>query len=226
MTQVSKKVESHFDRKYREFDAFYREKKGFFSRMIDAVFRRSMQLRFEKVIAGAAPYKKRSVLDVGCGTGRYSVALALKGIKRALGIDFASNMIDAANDLARHLNVHHICQFMKADFMAIDFAETFDHVFAMGVLDYVEHPVPLVRKMVDLAERSVMISFPSKKGIVQRFRKQLFRKVKKCPVFFYSNEDVRQIAHQGGAKKFTIDILAKDYFLTIYSGKKDTEGTE
>jgi 2-polyprenyl-3-methyl-5-hydroxy-6-metoxy-1,4-benzoquinol methylase len=219
-------VEKHFDREYRQFDSFYREKKGIFSRIIDKIFRRSMQLRFEKVIKEVAPYEDADVFDVGCGTGRYSLVLALKGIKKALGIDFAQNMIDEANRLARQFKVDHICQFLKADFMQMNIDETFTHVFAMGVFDYIADPVPFVKKMVQSAKTKVMVSFPVPGGIIQGLRKFKFEKLKKCPVFFYSKEEVKQIARQAGAGRFTIDKMAKDYFLTIFLATEDTESTE
>jgi hypothetical protein len=60
-----------------------------------------------------------------------------------------------------------------------------------------------------------MVSLPVSGGIIQWFRKLKFEKIKKCPVFFYSEEDVKQIAQQAGAKQFTIEKMAKDYFLTM-----------
>lgn len=218
MTKTSKQVEAHFHKTYREFDSFYEEKKNIFSRIIDEIFRRSMRLRFEKVIAGAAPYENASVLDVGCGTGRYSIVLALKGIQKAVGIDFARNMIDEAGSQARRLKVENICRFMKADFMEFDKGETFDHVFAVGVLDYIEHPVPFVRKMVQTAKKKVMISFPMAGGLIQRLRRFKFEKIQKCPLYLYTEKDVQRIAQQAGARQFTIEKLAKDYFLTIFLG--------
>lgn len=211
----SSRVERHFHRKHRQFDSFYEDRKGPVSRLIDAVFRRSMRLRFEKVIEGAAPYENKTVLDVGCGAGRYSIALALNGIKHAFGIDFALNMIEEAAQRARQLKVDHICRFEKADFMQIDVETKYHHTFAMGVLDYIENPGAFVQKMVQVTSETVMVSFPSSGGIVQWFRRHYFYKIKKCPVYFYSQEDVRRIAQQAGGQSFTIDKLAKDYFLTI-----------
>lgn len=214
MEKKSKKVESHFHKTYKEFDSFYGEKKGTLSKIIDGIFRRSMRLRFEKVISDTAPYENKSVLDVGCGTGRYCITLALKGVKKSAGIDFAENMLKEARNRAENAKVEHICRFVRADFLGMNIEETFDHVFAMGVLDYIETPVPFVKKMVHAAAKSVMISFPSAKGVIQWLRKHYFRKIKKCPVFLYSKTDVRQIALQTG-HTFSIKKLAKDYFLTI-----------
>jgi len=212
VTDASNQVKAHFHHTYREFDSFYHEKKNILSRIIDRIFRRSMRLRFERVIKEVAPYTDAVVFDVGCGTGRYSIVLALKGIKKALGIDFAQNMIDEANHLARQYKVDHICRFVKADFMQMHLDETFDHVFAMGVFDYIAEPVPFVKKMIRCARRKVMISFPTAGGIIQGLRRFKFEKIKKCPIFFYSEEDVRRIAQEAGAESFTVEKIAKDYF--------------
>jgi hypothetical protein len=80
--------------------------------------------------------------------------------------------------------------------------------------------------MTEAAKKSVMISFPVPGGIIQRLRKFKFEKIQECPVFFYSKNDVERIAQQVGAQHFTIDKLAKDYFLTIFLTAEDTEGTE
>jgi len=214
-TEKAKQVENHFHKTYKSFDSFYEEKKGVLGRLIENLFRRSMRLRFEEVIRGAAPYEGKTILDVGCGTGRYSLTLASRGIRHARGVDFAQNMIDEANRRAKELNLDAICRFEKDDFICMDLNETFDHVFAMGVLDYIAQPVTFVQKMIGCASASVMVSFPSKSGPVQWLRKQVFHHIKKCPVYFYSQSEVADIAVSAGARDFNIHKLAKDYFLTI-----------
>lgn len=216
MTTVkAKQVETHFHKTYKSFDSFYEEKKGLFGRLIENLFKRSMRLRFEKVIKNTAPYEGKSVLDVGCGAGRYSLALAARGIQQALGVDFAQNMVDEANRRAREWNLDKICRFEKDDFISMEINDSFDHVFAMGVLDYIAQPAPFVQKMIGCAEKSVMVSFPSKGGPVQWFRKLVFKYIKKCPVYFYSQTEVTNIANSTAANNFKIEKLAKDFFLTV-----------
>jgi len=214
MTDLSKKVETHFHKTYKSFDSFY-GKKNPISRKIDQLFRESMHLRFEKVIESIAPYEEKTVLDVGCGAGRYCFALAERGIKSAVGIDFAKNMIDEAKRIAIHLGYGNICIFQQNDFMKMNFEKPFDHVFAMGVLDYIAEPVPFIKKMAESASKSVMISFPSKGGFVQFLRRQLFWYIKKCPVYFYDMKDIVRITDECEICKCTIDRMGKDFFLTI-----------
>ncbi|MGE5340238.1 MAG: class I SAM-dependent methyltransferase [Candidatus Omnitrophota bacterium] len=208
-------VETHFHTTYKNFDSYYDEKKNVVSKLIDRTLRRSMAMRFDKVIASIAPYEGKTVLDVGCGTGRYCFALLDKGIRYAEGIDFAENMIREANALARQHHLENNCRFMRADFLQMTIDEPFDHVFAMGVLDYIDQPIPFVRKMAQSAKQSVMVSFPSKGGMIQTMRKFIFRNIKKCPVYFYTEDDVRHIAEHSGARNFVIHKLSKDYFLDL-----------
>ncbi len=220
--EPANQVETHFSKTYKTFDSFYDEKKGVLARLIDRLFRRSMQLRFEKVMAGVAPYPNKTVLDVGCGAGRYAVALARQGIATVLGIDFAENMILEARQLARQYQVDHIASFARADFMQLAVAEPFHHVYAMGVMDYVADPVPFMEKMIRSATSSVMISFPSAGGFIQWCRKHYFFRIKKCPVYFYSRFFIEQLACQAGANHVTVHKLAKDYFLEIHKDILDT----
>jgi 2-polyprenyl-3-methyl-5-hydroxy-6-metoxy-1,4-benzoquinol methylase len=216
--QTSKQVETHFSETSAAFDSFYKQDKGLFSKLIDGIFRRSMRLRFERVIEQVVPYENKTVLDVGCGAGRYPIALALKGIRQALGIDFAEGMIARANDLAKQFDVQDTCRFERSDFMQMNVGERFDHVIAMGVMDYIENPVPFVQKMIQACKTSVLVSFPSARGFIQWCRKHYFYKIKKCPVFFYTLKDVETIAAKAGAAQFTVHKLAKDYFLEIGIG--------
>lgn len=72
-------------------------------------------------------------LDVGCGGGRYTLALARKG-HAVTGLDFAPQMIAAARENARRLKVSPV-RFLQADWEGLDLREAglekaFDLVFA------------------------------------------------------------------------------------------------
>lgn len=212
---TSQQVENHFSKTYKTFDSFYDPDKGFLSRWIDRVFRRSMQLRFERVVAAVAPYSGKTVLDVGCGAGRYAIVLARQGVAKVLGIDFAENMIRAAQQAATQFQVTQIVQFERADFMHLQIPQPFHHSFAMGVMDYVSEPVPFMQKMIACTTDTVMLSFPRAGGCIQWCRKHYFFKIKKCPVYFYSRTAIEELARLAGAKEFTLQPMAKDFFLQI-----------
>ena len=87
-----------------------------------------------KLIAGKGLLPKGGrALDVGCGGGRYTLALARKGYA-VTGLDFAPQMIAAAKENAQRLDVS-AARFLQADWEGLDLREAdmekaFDLVFA------------------------------------------------------------------------------------------------
>jgi len=80
------------------------------------------------------------VLDAGCGTGNYAIALARVGF-RVLGVDFAAGMLARAQVKVRSEPAERV-SFRQADLNApLDFsAGAFDHVISMSVLQAVADP--------------------------------------------------------------------------------------
>ena len=72
-------------------------------------------------------------LDIGCGAGSYSMALA-PVVQEAVGVDISPNMIAYANTHAKELGLRntafHILDWAAADIEALGYAEGFDLVFA------------------------------------------------------------------------------------------------
>ncbi|PTL35185.1 hypothetical protein CLG94_10795 [Candidatus Methylomirabilis limnetica] len=67
------------------------------------------------------PLRERTVLDVGCGTGRLSFALAEEA-GRIIGIDWSDQVIQEAGQHARTLGLDHIT-FMCGDAERIEYRE-------------------------------------------------------------------------------------------------------
>jgi malonyl-CoA O-methyltransferase len=81
---------------------------------------------------------ERSVLDLGCGSGRYLLHLARHGPARLVGIDFSARMLDEAR---RHLaSTHNPARLVRAEAAHLPFARArFDLVVAGLVLGHLEH---------------------------------------------------------------------------------------
>ncbi|TSC63111.1 MAG: methyltransferase [Parcubacteria group bacterium Gr01-1014_48] len=78
--------------------------------------------------------KGKIALDVGCGGGRYTLALKKLGFEKVYGVDYSSMNIDTAGLRAKKIrNVF----FKKADAHALPFKNNmFDFVFCNGVLHH------------------------------------------------------------------------------------------
>src|SRR5204862_3728974 len=97
-------VNSYFNREAERFDAIYERDKPMHQRLGDTLFRRVILERYSLVV-NAIGGPGATVLDVGCGPGRYGVELARRGAARCVGIDVAANMIEIARTQAARARV-------------------------------------------------------------------------------------------------------------------------
>lgn len=210
MDDISK-VKKFFDRRVAKFDSIYSSQKRLLWRVLDFIFRSSMQRRFELTLEELKEVKGKQILDIGCGTGRYSVALA---DREALvtGIDFASQMVELAQNFSQEKGAANLCQFIVGDFMDYPFQDKFDISLAIGFFDYIKEPVKYLAKIKGLTRQKVIISFPAKwrlRNIIRRLR----LKILGCPVYFYDEGDIQEILRESGFTKFAIKNIGRDYFV-------------
>jgi len=83
-----------------------------------------------------------SVLDVGCGVGRWCRELARRGA-RVTGVDFSPTMIAEARRRAAARGVLARCRFLVQDLAHLDAGEKFDLVLSVTVLQHVLDPQAL-----------------------------------------------------------------------------------
>src|SRR5438128_11430087 len=94
----------YFDATATSFDSIYSS-----PRLIDRILRRDMYARFRRTVEECYPLVGKSVLDVGCGSGQYAIALAERGAREVVGLDFAQSMLDIAAEKARRARVSDRC---------------------------------------------------------------------------------------------------------------------
>ena len=93
---MNERTADFFDRYAMDFNAIYGNSDRAFEGLVNRLFRRAMLVRYEKTLAGCRPIEGLSVIDIGCGPGHYSVALARAGAVQVLGLDFAPGMLTIA----------------------------------------------------------------------------------------------------------------------------------
>lgn len=212
---MSQSVRSYFERSAVAFDSLYDEKATPFWRFINKTFRRDIYERFLLTMEHAQLYRSKSVLDVGCGSGRYEVGLASLGVPEVLGIDFSQDMINLAEAAVGASDAY---TFRCADFLKADLDRQFDLVVAMGLFDYLADPLAALRKMAELSEHSIIASFPSINWYRTPIRRVRYR-IKKCPVYFYRTEDIRKLSAQAGFSKLELTKIrgaGQDYIARFF----------
>lgn len=137
----------------REYDEYYRNSRPFDSKTYridpehviwweDYCYKKGRRLdrghRTKRVfdIMNLEQLEGKTILDIGCGNGQYSVFFALLGAD-VYGIDIASAGIDVANNIAAANSVVDRCHFSAQNAAVMDYADSmFDIIFLHEVLHH------------------------------------------------------------------------------------------
>ncbi|HEV2744107.1 MAG TPA: class I SAM-dependent methyltransferase [Rubrobacter sp.] len=214
-----RKVQRRFERDARSFDAIYRLERSPFWRLVNTTLRKAVFERYAITFERAGDVTGKNVLDVGCGSGVYSVDFARRGARRVVGVDFSENMLALARGEAEQHRVADRCEFVQADFLDLDLEETFDISIAMGVFDYVPDQVPFLRKMAALTTGEVIVAFPSHSLIREPARRLRYKLAAKGDVFLYGKDDVERIATEAGLPDWAIIRIASSGGVFVLIGK-------
>lgn len=194
-----------FDATARRFDAIYRRESPV-ATAVNLLFRRAIYQRYEIAMAAAGDVRDRSVLDVGCGSGRYVAEYARRGAQLVVGVDESAAMLELAQELVDHVGIADRCRLVRADFMELPLAERFDVVIAMGVFDYVASPEAFLTRMVRASRGVVVASFPGRSLVRMRLRRWRYRR-RGCEVYFYEEADVRRLLAAAGVRDYDLTII-------------------
>jgi 2-polyprenyl-3-methyl-5-hydroxy-6-metoxy-1,4-benzoquinol methylase len=220
-SRAAQDAQAHFHKIARDFDDLYEvERRSGLRRWLDSKLRASIYRRFELTFECLGDLRGKTVLDVGCGGGRYAVMMAKLGAERVVGADFAPAMIDLAEKLANDEGVdRERISFVCGDVTELSFDEPFDYAFAMGVFDYVEHPVGFLRNVLGKIRTRFVASFPRKWHIWTPQRLIRYRLFKRCPLYFYSRARIesimRELGPEAGVADYRILPAYRDYVLVI-----------
>jgi len=215
-----KRTAGYFDSHAAEFDALYGQRRSWDQKIIDHFFRKSMRLRFNRTLTECTPIEGRSVLDIGCGPGQYALALARRGAKRVVGIDFAPAMIRLAKQHVAETGIGAGIEFVTGEFLTTEFGSRFDYVILMGFMDYVDDPEAVITKALTLAASKALFSFPASGGVLAWQRRLRYRN--KCDLRLYSRCDVEKLFTGMADCEVTIDRLSRDYYVTVRKVQADS----
>jgi cyclopropane fatty-acyl-phospholipid synthase-like methyltransferase len=202
----------YFDKRIDDFDSIYnvehRGLRGWLDKTLRASVRRRFSLAFEKL----NDLRGKSVLDIGCGTGRYMFEAVKQGSSDVVGIDAAAGAIESARKLSDKLGFVDKVSLLQADFMDYNPGRKFDILLAVGYFDYILQPRIHIKKMNELAGQTLYASFPKICHPMTPVRK-IRLMFNGCPVRFYSYAKIEKLVSEAGWNKFEIISVARDYIL-------------
>lgn len=204
---------SHFFDDYAaDFDSIYGNDNRALERIANRLFRRAMLARYEKTLAGCQPAAGRTVIDIGCGPGHYSIALARAGAAKVLGLDFAPGMLKIARERAASYGVADRCTFELSDFLTHPISEKFDYAIVMGFMDYIRDPRVVIDRVLEIIRGRAFFSFPKAGGILAWQRQMRYRN--RCDLFLYREDEIQRLLSPTGAS-FLIEPNGRDFFVTV-----------
>ncbi len=198
-----KKIQSRFEKDAKAFDSIYSDGSEF-NTWFNRRFRKPIFERFDLVDQLMGDIKGKNVLDIGCGSGVYIVNFAAKGAAFVLGVDFSQPMLDIAKRRVESQNFSTQCEFRVANFLETDFNQKFDVTIAIGVFDYLANPEPFLKKMKEVTQGKIIISFPGHSLIRGALRKLRYLFTSKGSVYFYSKKRIEDLVKAVGFSHYEV----------------------
>ena len=107
------------------------------------------------VLEALNPIEDRRVLEIACGTGRFTVMLAERGAD-IVGLDISSAMMAQGRAKARAADVADRIEFLRGDAARLPFPDDhFDTVFAMRFFHLADTPAKFLAEMCRVSREQV-----------------------------------------------------------------------
>jgi len=105
----------------------------------------------------------KTVLEIGCNAGFYSIEMKKRGAERVLGIDFDSGYLDQARFAAQMTGQD--IEFREMSVYDVgDLQEKFDIVLFMGVLYHLRHPLLALDRIREHVAKDMLIFQSMQRG--------------------------------------------------------------
>jgi ubiquinone/menaquinone biosynthesis C-methylase UbiE len=109
----------------------------------------------EAVLAALGPVEDKNILEIACGTGRFTVMLAQEGAN-VVGLDISRAMMVQGREKARAAGVADNTEFLRGDAARLPFPDDhFDAVFAMRFFHLADTPAKFLAEMARVSKGQV-----------------------------------------------------------------------
>jgi ubiquinone/menaquinone biosynthesis C-methylase UbiE len=203
-------AQCYFDRVPREWDTFYSHENKLMY-LLNRYLRQGLYMRHQLTFENCGDLTDATVLDIGCGTGRYSIECAKRGARKVVGIDFAPQMIEFSKNIAAQMGVEDTCEFICGDFMSHPFHDSFDVVLALGLFDYIQDPKLMFEKIASLRPKKFIASFPRFTPIWGLQRYIRYNLIRKCPIYYYNKPHLQSLYQSASINNYELIPCGKGF---------------
>jgi len=210
-------VKDFFSGYAEDFDSIYGDGKprNLFNRVIDKLFRQSMYERYKRTIDFLINSGVETVLDVGCGSGRYSLDLAMNGMA-VTGVDLAQEMLNIAQNNSKKAGFENNT-YIAGSYFDVQIDKKHDAAILMGLFDYISNPEELFSKLKKDTDKYILASFPKPGGILGWQRKIRYN-MRNCQLFYYSRASLEELMSVSDISNYEIQDNHREYFLIAKLG--------
>jgi predicted RNA methylase len=193
-----------------DFDAIYTGKKGPVGRILDRWLRKDIYQRFDWVMRKSGDVRGKSIVDIGCGSGRFVTTFAKNGAARVTGVDVAPEMLSLARKLVAADGVANLCSFHQADVLNWKADQRFDISIAIGLWDYIADPPERLRIIRGFTGEKFLSAWPRFWTWRMPIRKVRLT-LEGCPVYFFRKPQVYKMLREAGFQVVSCETVGKLY---------------
>lgn len=190
-------AERRFEREVEQWDRIYDGGGPWLVRTWNAVTRSNVRRRFDATFDLMSDWAGATVLDVGCGSGRYLARAASLGATQLTGVDVSQGMLDLA---ARRLGAAGVdAELHRGTFPDVTIEGTFDAVIVVGVLDYTADAGALLAGAARCCAGRVAATFPSRFA-PRSVPRAIYWRSRGLGTHYYTRGDVSRLAAGAGLR--------------------------
>ena len=172
-----------------EFDKLYEQswehRIPYFGRRL----REGLERREYTALCYAAGLEGKTVLDLGCGVGRFAVRAAMEGAI-VHGYDISPRAIDVARAKAEEAGLSSRCHFESADLASVEFPPA-DIWYDLGCLQYIPDICPILKRLEHVPR--FFSELPQARHWQNVLRLIYRRALKGNPYHTYTEDRVREV---------------------------------
>jgi 2-polyprenyl-3-methyl-5-hydroxy-6-metoxy-1,4-benzoquinol methylase len=197
---MSRFVGEYFNEIASDFDSYYERPNSLPAVIINEWLRKPGLLRrLQSALALTNPRPGLKILDIGCGSGKYVVECAKAGAD-VTGIDISPEMIKLAKKFCEENQVNvslHVGDATRR------MQNSYDICVALGVIEYFEDPIIVLRNMIEAANSRVIFSVP-KQFAFQVPLRELMLHYRGINCYYYTKKKILSITKNFEAKSILI----------------------